>query len=127
MSLFLLFSKISLYLAVLSLRSGLRDLSLQNADSRTATCGLKLSCSTARGILVPGQWIGSTSSALQGRLLTPGPPETLPPRGALSVSLNAGYTAWVPLMRTLFTELPEGGDWLLLAFHPETLEELDAC
>ena len=28
---------------------------------------------------------------------------------------------------SLSSELREGGDWLLLAFHPETLEELSVC
>ena len=31
------------------------------------------------------------------------------------------------VVSTLFTELPEGGDGLLLAFHPETFEELSVC
>ena len=97
MCLFLLFSKIFLYLAVSGLSCSLRDLSLQNADSLTAACGLELICSTACGILVPGRRIESTSSILRGRFLIPWPPEKLPPWGALSASLNADDTAWVPL------------------------------
>ena len=100
MCLFLLFSKIFLYFAVSGLSCGLRDLSLQNADSLTTdslTTACGLSCSTAWGILVPGRRIESTSSVLRSRFLTPGPPEKLPPWGALSACLNADDTAWVPL------------------------------
>lgn len=92
----------------------------------TATCGLELVVPQPADL---SSWTEdqSTSSALPGRLLTPGPPETLPPMGALSASLNVGYTAWVPLHAYSFTELLGGRGLASVTFHPETLEELDAC
>ena len=62
-----------IYLAVLSLSCGSRDLSLRGSGFSVVVVH-RLSCATACGILVPWQRIKSTSSALEGRSLTTGPP-----------------------------------------------------
>ena len=62
-----------IYSTVMGLRCGMWGLSLWPMDSLTVVCGL--SCSVARGPLVPWPGIKTKSPALQGRLLTTGPPE----------------------------------------------------
>ena len=58
------------------LSCGTWDLSLQLLDSLVAV--VRLSCSLACGILVPQQGFKPVCPALQGRLLTSGPPGKSP-------------------------------------------------
>ena len=62
-----------IYPAAVGLRCGPRALSLWPTDSLAAGCGV--SCSVARGPLVPWPGIKTKSPASQGRFLTTGPPE----------------------------------------------------
>ena len=65
-----------IYLAGLGLGCSTQDLSLWCMDFPVVVC--RLSCFTARGILVPQPGIKPVSPPLQGGSLTPGPPEKSP-------------------------------------------------
>ena len=75
--------------AVSHLGCGMWDLPLRPMDSLVVAHGL--SCSAARGSLVPWPGIKPESPVLQGRLLTTGPPGKSPQWNILNRPVSDGY------------------------------------